>query len=257
MKNLLLLFIILSVLSACKVNISFGDEPSFDNFEVNKILKRAFKKAGGWDNWAKLQSISYKKRSILYLENGDVESDVTQFHEYQLQPSLKGTIFWKDDQGSHSIVYENGKASAFENGQFDETQSESANKTFLSAHYVLFMPFKLGDEGTKLSYEGTTTLDSGTLVDVIKASYAPSSFDNHSTDDEWYYYFDKETGAYVANMVYHAPTYAYIKNTKMDNSQPLIMNTYRESFRVDKDRNIEFLRGEFFYEDYQMTFKER
>jgi hypothetical protein len=256
-KNLLLFLAVFILLPACRVNINFGDVPSFDNFDVNKIVRRAFKKAGGWDNWANLQSISYKKRSILYLENGDIESDVTQFHEYQLQPQLKGTIFWKDDEGSHSIVYENGKASAFDNGKIDDSKSESAAKTFLSAHYVLFMPFKLGDEGTKLSHEGTTTLDTGTIVDVIKATYAPGSYDNHSTNDEWYYYFDHETGEYLANMVYHAPTYAYIRNTKMDNSQPLIMNTYRESFRVDKDRNIEYLRGEFFYEDYQMTFKER
>lgn len=257
MKNLLLFSVLLLLIPACKVNISFGDEPSFDDFEVNKILKRAFKKAGGWDQWAKLESISYKKRNILYHEDGSIESDVTQFHEYQLQPELQGTIFWKEGNNSHSIVYRKGKASKYTDGELISADDESAAKSFLSAHYVLFMPFKLGDEGTRLTYEGTAILDNGTEVDVIKATYSPDTYDNHSTNDEWYYYFDKATGSYLANMVYHAPTYAYIRNTKTDQSLPIVMNTYRESYRVDKDRHIEFLRGEFFYEDYQLTFRER
>jgi hypothetical protein len=241
--------------TACKVTPSQSVRTLNGDPQVIKILDRAFEKAGGWDRWTQLSTISYKKKSVLYKEDGSVESDITQFHEYNLQPELSGTIFWKDAKGSHSILYKDSKAQRFLNGALVAGQDEEAYKTFMSAYYVLFIPFKLSDDHTTLGYEGVDTLQTGEVVDVIKASYSPELHDNHSTDDTWYYYFEQSTGHYIGSMVYHAPTYAYIRNSAVNRELPLVMNTYRESYRVDADRNIQFLRGEFFYNDYQMTFK--
>ena len=117
------------------------------------------------------------------------------------------------------------------------------------------MPFKLSDEYVQLSYLGEEQI-SDHDVDVIKAVYSPAEHDSHSTNDTWWYYFDSATGAYVASMVYHEPTFALIENTRQNIDLPLVMNTYRVSHRVDGDGNKEYVRGEFFYEDYEMTFDE-
>jgi len=253
-KKLALLLIALYIAQSCKVQVPAGDTPIFSDMEVQRVTQRAFDAAGGWDKWKALETISYKKRSVLYHADGSVESDVTQFHEYQLQPKLSGSIFWKDADGSHSIVYRDNGAEQFLNGKIVDGKNDAAKKSFLSAYYVLFMPFKIADEGVTVTYEGVQTLDKGESVDVIKTVYTPGQHDNHSTDDTWYYYFDQSTGNYLGSMVYHAPTYAYIRNTSVNRELPLAMNTYRESYRSDVDRNIEYLRGEFFYNDYLMTF---
>ena len=232
---------------------TLGSDFQHSDPQVERVLQRAFDKNGGFDNYRNLKSISYKKRTILYHPDGAVESDVTQYHEYTTSPEVSATIFWMKDGHRHSIKYENGIGQKYVDGQLVADGSKSATSSFLSAHYVLFMPFKLSDDFVQLSYLGEDQ-QSGHDVDVIKAVYSPSEHDNHSTNDTWWYYFDSTTGAYVASMVYHEPTFALIENTRQNTDLPLVMNTYRISHRVDGDGNKEYVRGEFFYEDYEMTF---
>jgi len=202
--------------------------------QVDQVLQRAFEKNGGFDNYQNLKSISYKKRSILYFPDGGIESDVTQYHEYNISPQLSATIFWMKDGNRHSIKYEDGIAQKYVDGELLAGGSQSAMSSFLSAHYVLFMPFKLSDNHAELSYLGEDKV-SGQKVDVIKAVYSPANHENHSTNDTWWYYFNSDTGAYVASMVYHEPTFALIENTRQNTDLPLVMNTYRISHRVDSD----------------------
>ncbi len=255
-KHLSVCLLCISILLciSCKSQETMSTQSDIDT-EINKIIDRAIMAEGGWDNWQNLVSISYKKRSILYLKDGSKESDMTQFHEYQFGEQMSGNIFWKDNDGSHSIVYQDGLAYEYLNGQKLEDSKESATKAFHSATYVLLMPFKLKDPNVALSYLGTETLADGKIADVIKAVYNPDQHATHSTDDTWNYYFDQSSGEYLAAMVYHAPTYAYIENTKRDRSLPIAMPIYRESYRSDAERNKEFLRGEFFYSDYDIKVK--
>jgi hypothetical protein len=222
--------------------------------QVKKVLQKAFAANGGYDNYLNLKSISYKKRTKLFLPDGSVESDITQYHEYTVSPELSATIFWMKDGQRHSIKYENGVGQKYIDGELLADGSKSATSSFLSAHYVLFMPYKLADDHVQLTYDGQDEI-AGSTVDIIKAVYSPADHDNHSTNDTWWYYFDADSGAYVASMVYHEPTYALIENTRQNTDLPLVMNTYRISHRVDGDGNKEYVRGEFYYEDYEMTFK--
>ena len=224
--------------------------------QVQKVLLKAFEANGGYETYQNLASLSYKKRSILYYPDGGVESDVTQYHEYTISPELSATIFWTKDGQRHSIQYDHGVGQKYIDGELIPDGSKSATSSFLSAHYVLFMPFKLADKYVQLSYAGVdNVLDKE--VDVIKAVYSPTDHDSHSTSDTWWYYFDRNSGDYAGSMVYHEPTYAFIENTRQNTDLPLVMNTYRVSHRVDSDRNKEYVRGEFFYEDYEMTFRDQ
>lgn len=218
--------------------------------EVKRVLSKAIPAAGGWDNWQNLQRISYSKKSILYHADGTVESEVNQRHKYVLQPELQGSITWSDSSGNHEILYSSASAARLLNNELVEGSEEGARNTFLSAYYVLFVPFKIMDPGASLTYLGLDTLDQGSVVECIRAEYNPDEEENHSTNDTWYFYFDKETGDFLANMVYHAPTYALIENNEVNTDLPIKMNTYRESWRVDSLRNKEFLRGVFFYGDF-------
>jgi hypothetical protein len=115
------------------------------------------------------------------------------------------------------------------------------------------MPFKLLDPGTRIAHEGIDTLDNGRIVDVIKAIYDPGENENHSTQDVWWYYFDRENGSYLASMVYHEPTYAYIENNRITDEHEIRFNTYRESYRTDSLKNKQSLRGVFHYSDFKIN----
>lgn len=218
--------------------------------KVNDVLTRALNSAGGLDRYQSLDSIVYRKRSVLYHADGSVESDQYQLHAYALRPALSGEISWTDSLGDHGIHYDNPSTYKSLNGEKIPNSEESARKSFLSSHFVLMMPYKLIDPGVTLTYDGTTTIDSMT-VDVLKAEYNPTDNENHSTSDVWWGYFEQGSGEFVASMVYHHPTYAYIENTIRETVGPMKQNLRRHSWRTDSLRNKQFLRAEFWYEDFK------
>jgi len=246
------------ILAACTQDNNPIDQPGspveqIQDEEVRNVVRRAVDAAGGWEAWLAIARIVYTKRSVLYHPDGAIESDMSQLHEYELKPQLSGEISWTDNQVARSITYSDTAAYQTENGTRIADSELSAQQAFLSAYYVLFIPFKLLDPGTLLTYEGLDTLESGTAVDIIKAAYDPGEHHNHSTQDTWWYFFDRNDGAHVGSMVHHPPTYALIENKEITDDHMIRFNTYRESFRCDSLRNKEYLRGVFYYSDYRLN----
>jgi len=249
-----LFFLLLILLAGCTANSGNKNQEipfahiSDDN--VVRILNSAFKAAGGLEDYRNMKSISYEKRSVLFLADGGIESDVTQQHKYTLQPHLTGEITWQSDGKSNRIYYSPQAIYKEENGVRIPNSEESAQKSFFSATYVLFIPFKLLDPGAQLTYQGRDTLDSGKIADVIHAEYDAAKHDNHSTSEIWWYYFDATDGSHLSSLVYHPPTYAYIENDVITDEHEIRFNVYRKTFRTDAYRNKEYLRGEFYYSNY-------
>ncbi len=116
------------------------------------------------------------------------------------------------------------------------------------------MPFKLLDAGTVLTASGSVILRSGQQAHAIKANYNPEKNSNHSTTEEWIYYFDENTAAFLGSLVFHSPTYAYIENLKFTDHLPIKLPLHRKSYRTNRHREIEYLRAEFQYSEYKITF---
>ena len=244
------LFFIL-ICSACGGR---GNPPSpfaqIKDEKVKEILENAITRAGGWENYRNIDSIIYKKRTVLYDINGEKESDVTQVHKYQLKPYLAMSISWEKTGEQHEIIYKENKAKKLINKKVVESDEEALKKTCMAAYYVLFMPFKLLDPGVGLSYKGAVTLPHSKNVHAIAASYDTGKNDNHSTDDQWEYYFDKKNYDFVANMVDHGDYFALIYNSEYIEAGGLRFNAYRPSYRVDNERQHLWQRGDFFYSDF-------
>ncbi len=251
-KTLLFLLLIFLIGCTSTPEDKKQENPMAHISDVNvvKVLDKAFNTAGGLEDYRNMKSISYQKRSVLFLEDGSTESDLTQQHSYTLQPELTGEITWESDGKSYRTFYSALDTYKEEDGVRIPDSEESARKSFFSATYVLFIPFKLLDPGAKLTYEGRDTLDDGTIADVIRAEYDAAKHDNHSTSEVWWYYFDANDGAHLSSLVFHPPTYAYIENDEITDDYDIRFNVYRKTFRTDADRNKEYLRGEFYYSDY-------
>ena len=233
--------------------INQGPLDHVSNTEIKDIIQRGWDNIGGWDKYKSIRTITYKKRSVLYHEDGSIESDVSQVHSFKLRPDLSGILKRVDTTGVHATLF--GPEAAYKS--FDGSRIEgselAAERSFLSAHFVLFAPFKLADPAT-LFYDGVEKLESGKEADVIRAHFRKPSFPNNRTDDTWYMYFEKNTGNFLGNLIYHAPTYAFIENIETTIVDGMKWNTYRKTWRVDADLNREYLRGEFWYSDYELTF---
>lgn len=223
-----------------------------EDADVRRVLKGACDASGGMDTYHHVDSVIYMKKSVLYLEDGATESEVTQLHAYQLSPTLIGSITWTDSLGSHAINYSVEDPHRTLDGKRTEHTPDAVSKSFMGNYFVLFIPYKMADPMVDLSYEGEVDIE-GSSYEVIAAHYTPEKHANHSTDDVWRLYCDKTDGTLIGNLVHHPPTYAYIENKEITDEHPLRMNTYRQTWRTDKDRNKEYLRGEFWYWDYRFV----
>jgi len=244
-----LLAVSLALVIACNPSEVADPMSHIADQKVKEVLNRGFNSAGGLDTYMNLDEVTFTKKTILYLPDGGIESEVIQQHNYDLYPELRGDITWSDSLGDHGIHYSTADTYKSLNGERLAGSETSARQGFYSNYYVLFLPYKLIDPGVTLSYDGVAEIGDRS-AEIIKATYSPEKHDNHSTSDEWYLYFDTTDGRVLANLVYHPPTYAFIENTSTTEEFPLRMNVYRQTWRTDKDRNKEYLRGEFWYSDY-------
>lgn len=258
MKNAILLLLVLLMAGCTQVHQeSTSTDPVADPYahisdeKIKDIIKSAINVSGTIDVWRGLNEISYQKHSVLYLEDGSEESNVIQQHVYRMSPEFEADITWEKDGDQHYLQYTSRSVRKFVNDSLQPSNEEALRQSVMSAIYVLGMPFKLLDEGVKLNYMGLTDFESFS-AHAIEARYSSDENDNHSTDDLWWYYFDAENSDFLGAMVYHAPTYAMIRNLKFDESTPIKFHAHRKSYRTDSSRNKEYLRAQFWYDNYEV-----
>lgn len=221
-----------------------------------EVVENAIDVAGTLEKWKDIVSLEYTKKSRLLLENGEIESEVTQHHRYNYRPHKSIEISWVVDKDTFLIVHNDSVSQKLKNGSVIE-QGDKVKSTVNSSIYVLGMPFKLLDKGTVLKYEGLKSINGVDTVHSINATYEPKKHLNHSTKDVWWYHFDKNNGAFVSSLVYHEPTYALIENLSVEKVEGLTFPATRKSYRVDEHGKKQFLRAEFWYSDYSIEFLDK
>ncbi len=241
--SLVLLFVLL--VSACDEKVPDADT----------IVQRAYTAHGGKVVWDRISELRYEKQSTVYNADGSTRIQTLQQHHYLMRPEFSATIEWLPEGEPHRITYSNGKARKWINGveQTDPAAQGSSAESVNAALYTVSQPFKLTDPGVQLSYEGLDTLEEGERVYVIKASYSTEN-ENHTKNDEWWYYFDVESYLCLATMVHHGSTYSYIRNLSYDHTTDIVFNYHRKGYAVDSTRKVLYHQSEYFYRDFRLGF---
>ena len=217
------------------------------------VVENAIDAAGSLERWKNIASLSYTKKSRLLLENGEIESEVVQRHHYDFRPDKNIKISWRVGNDRFLIEHNDSISQKFKNDSLVE-EGSAVRSSVNSSLYVLGMPFKLLDKGTDLDYDGLKSINGIDTVHSINATYAPNKYQNHSTQDVWWYHFDKNNGAFLSSLVYHEPTYALIENLEVVHTNGLTFPGIRKSYRCDENGEKIFLRAEFWYDDYSVEF---
>lgn len=226
-----------------------NDEVASSDSKAEEIVLKSIEKHGGMSDWENLKSISYNKITVLFDSSGAQESGIVQRHLYTLKPTLEATIRWIEKGDSLKIIYKHNEANQYVNGTLDSSSAGAAKGTVDAALYVLFQPFKLMDDGTILKYMGMDSLD-GRAVHMVKPVYSGLQ----PGDDEWLFYFDVATNELIANLVNHNGRRSFIKNLAFDPMISLYLHQHRKSYFVDSALNIQYLRAEYFYTNYKLTY---
>jgi hypothetical protein len=243
MKSIIRLLLLLGIV------IPFSCAKSPED-QATALLEKSMEAHGGAEKWSKLSSLKFRKWTRLLREDGTVESESDQWHEFRFDPYFEGKISWVKDSVAHVAAWDGSRMSYFmgENEVKNEGFLTSKKKDFDAAFYTVAQPWKLLDEEAKLIYEGQKTLESGELVEVIRVDYGPDS-------DVWWYYFDPETAEMVGNEIQLKDHRSLVYNGSVEEVNGLKLHGKRESYRVNDQGEKLFLRAEYRYSEYEIEFE--
>jgi hypothetical protein len=225
-----------------------GCTPSPEKQAV-ELLQKSIKAHESSNSWGNLKAIKFRKWTRLLNENGEVESETEQLNEFRLVPFFEGKISWEVDSIAHVSTW-NGIMMRYTMGGNEVKNSNflaQKKKDLDAAFYALAQPWKLLDEGPRLSYEGQQRLKNGTLAEVIAVDYGVEA-------DQWWYYFDPNTFLMIGNEVQLKDHRSLIYNLSYDDSSGMLMHGKRESYRVNDSGKRLYIRAEYRYSAYELVF---
>jgi len=215
------------------------------------IVEQSVDAHGGIVNWKSITALSFDKTTILYTKDGAVESSITQQQSFKFNPELNGQIvsFYKGIVGLYfnGTTFRKRTADSFYTVT-DSIELDAVKSSFFAAHFVVSQPFKLLEEGAIFKFGGIETIDEKQVF-VIDVAYDGDG----KSSDKWTYYFDVDSYQLVANKVIHNTKVSLIKNLKFDNSTGILFNAHRKSYTLSSSGDIDFLRAEYFYENFKIS----
>lgn len=218
------------------------------------ILQKSIEAHGGKEKWNSLEAIEFDKKTTLFLEDGSIEKTTDQHQYFTLRPEVKGSIQDLTFDGMSRFDYKNNAIWVVENDSVrpvnDPAELMRLTNSFFAAFHVACKPFDLMNENTLLTYSGEMEID-GKSCHIIDVSYATDGPDA----DKWSYMIDAETYEVVANKVVLTDHTSWVENLTFDTSTDFKFNAHRKSYRLNSDGEKTYLRAEYFYSNYKVTYQ--
>lgn len=241
---------------ACQTEITDNTSNPYEKIEdeaARILLQKAIERAGGIEKWESKKSIAFQKYVALYDSAGNTEQANWQQHLYTYQPNSKIEIAWKKDSQVYKIEADDTSMRRLIDGQKDTTaNAQSLENSVLSATFVISLPFKLLDEGVRLSHIGTRMIENGLEVEVLKAVYNAEQHNNHSNQDVWELYFDTQGYKMIGYQVQHDDHISYVLNESFVTVDGLLFPHLRKSYRMNEAGEKLFLRAAYEYKGYEL-----
>jgi hypothetical protein len=215
--------------------------------QAQTLLEKSIQAHGGVEKWDEMSSLKFRKWTKLLNEDGSVESELNQQMEFRFKPYFEGKMSWTKDSLEHVVTWDGSQmhylmgANEVKNPGFLASRKKDLDAGF----YAAAQPWKLLGDSAKLAYQGQKTLENGKLVEVIRVDYGPDT-------DVWYFYFDPNSAMLVANEVQTKDHRSLIYNLSFVETDGLLLQGIRESWRVNENGEKQFLRAEYSYTDYEI-----
>lgn len=240
----ILLIILGSAFYSCKTVT-----PQFRSQDKNleSVINQSIQYFGGIEKNQSLITLCYNKKVILYTEDGQIEKQILEQHNYNFREGIF-SIKRKVGDIDTEFYMKNEKYYAVINGEKNE--SSSTKTTFNTAFYVTGMPFKFLDDGVQLQL-----LDKKNNLLSVQANYNPDTNPNHTGDEKWIYFIDSNNGNIVKQIAYASDHISLINNNSYHTVEGYKFIKKRTSYRVDDNFDIIYKRADYDYFDLKITFK--
>ena len=256
MDRLLTIVVFLVMLISCKnsgVEEVMHPMDRLADDKAGEVVRKAIAYVGGWDTWAAKKNFSFYKKITQVDSVGNIKRIVKQLHEYNLKDQFKARMTWAMDSTEYMIINDGGQAKKYEKGKEmtdDKSKNEAWNSSF-GSHYVVAMPYKLTDPGTKLTYVGIDSTTFSKPAHAIKVEYAKGAGSSGGMH-VWCYYFDEATYDMVGNYLDYGKGHSFTTYETSEMVDGLKIHNKRYSHASNENKEILELKT--IYENEAMKF---
>ncbi len=253
------------ILSACRPQNHDGNSlPNMDslqnqhtsqlanlpNNKAGNIIRSAIKSAGGWQAYVDKETFSFYKVIQHFDSAGKQLKEVRQLHQYRLKPLFQARISWSMDGHNYLLVNDGSQAFKYIDGKRYNKKSDvdEAWNTSYGSHYVIFLPFKLADSGTIISYEGIDTLSSGAIANTVKVDYK-SSAGTSGGYHTWWYHFSVNDNKLLAHTLDYGEGVNYTEYEEWAIVDGIRFGQRRSLYPVKENDELGFKKSTFIGED--------
>ncbi|MDT8414243.1 MAG: hypothetical protein RQ735_02595 [Flavobacteriaceae bacterium] len=217
----------------------------------SELLSKAIEAHGGMEAWQSVAAIAYKKRIVVFEEDGTISSDVTQHILYRFQPVFSGKMWWLSDGVMHQVVFDGQQTQGYKDSIPDNTLEgkKEAFNTFMASYVTFAQPFKLSTDKAVLTTE-QKIIHKGKSLYRVRVAYPDVEGENK---DVWWYFFDVQDHRVAANLVLHNGRYSFIENTAYDTKTPFVFNAARQSSFTDSLLQNPVLRANYQLSDIEVA----
>lgn len=217
-------------------------EPTYD---ATSLLETVMETQGGKENWGHIKAMSYKKSFQLYAEDGTLEKDIKEKHEYDFANGINREVIWIQDDTLYEIHRSDSAIYQIKNGVSDTLITSNQLQSKLNAAtFVVGLPYTLDAPTSIKVYEGVQDFQK-TSCHVLKVTFKGSQ-------DVWRHYYSKDDFSWKGYWVKTSDHYSLIINEEMSTENGFTLSRKRKSYRTDSLKNITYLRATYLYEDYKI-----
>jgi len=223
-----------------------------EQLTAKQIIEKAVETHGSLDAWNNIEQLSFDKETTLFNEDGSIEIKTDQFQLFRPKPKLFGKIEWESNGKDIVIVYDNEQVSKIINDSIitSEDELEKAKNSFFAAQYVIVQPFALLDNNTELTLNGVEDIE-GKNVYSISVKYESDTEDSN----KWTYYIDTNTFEVLFNKVELSDHTSWVENLTFNTETDFKFYSHRKSYRLNKKGEKTYLRAEYFYSNFNVSYK--
>ncbi len=209
------------------------------------LLEKVMNASGTKERYNNIKNIRFEKAFHLYHEDGTVEIDRTELHQYDFSEGTQRNVSWSSDTTNYELIQKDSDIYQTINGATDTTATKvSLQNKLNAATFVLGLPYTLNTDNSTKTYNGLQDFE-GVRSHELVVTFTGS-------EDVWSLYYEPKTFAWLGYWVQTSDHYSLVINDEMTEVDGFQFSRKRSSYRTNSLKVRQYLRADYDYSNYEI-----
>lgn len=207
------------------------------------LLEKVMNASGTKERYNNIKNIRFTKAFHLYHEDGAVEIDRIELHQYDFSEGTQRNVSWSSGTTNYELIQKGSDIYQNINDIRDTTTTKvSLQNKLNAATFVLGLPYTLDSDSSTKTYKGLQDFE-GVQAHELVVTFTGSN-------DIWSLYYEPATFAWLGYWVQTSDHYSLVINDEMTEVDGFQFSRKRSSYRTDSLKVRQYLRADYIYSNY-------